>query len=86
MARVTSARQIAIQAARNARNSTTGAAGAAADSATPPPPPPAHQPPITRSKAINNSIEALNRRLIQDQIDHNNAQAQITLQQAQQTL
>jgi hypothetical protein len=73
MARVTSARQITIQAARNARNSTAGAASAAADLVTPPLPPPAYQPLITRSEAIDNSIEALNRRLIQDQIDYNNA-------------
>ena len=86
MPRTTTARQLALQAARNGRNSTARAADAASPPADPPRPTLPSQPPITRSEAIDNSIEALNRRLLQDQIDFNAAAAARAATLADQTL
>jgi hypothetical protein len=86
MPRATTARQLALQAARNGRNSTARAASAASPLADPPRPTLPAQPLITRSKAINNSIKALNRRLLQDQIDFNAAAATRAATLADQTL
>jgi hypothetical protein len=86
MARATTARQLAIQAARNARNSTARAADAASPLADPPRPALPAQPPIARSEAIDNSIKALNRRLLQDQIAFNATAATQAAALADQTL
>jgi hypothetical protein len=64
MPRATTARQLALQAARNGRNSTARAANAASPLVDPPQPALPSQPPIARSKAINNLIKALNQRLL----------------------
>jgi hypothetical protein len=71
MARATTARQLANLAVRNNRNSTASAAGAAIPLAGPPQPPVPGQPLVADSEVIDTSIDALNRRLLQDQIDHN---------------
>jgi hypothetical protein len=74
MARVTTARQRALVAARNTRNSTASAAGRVA---------PAVNPPIVaEEETVDNpiSLEDLNRRRLQDQIDQNAAIAAQTLQ------
>ena len=71
MARATTARQLANLAVRNNRNSTASAAGAATPPAGPPQPPVPSQSPVADSEVIDTSIDALNRRLLQDQIDHN---------------
>jgi len=84
MARATTSRQLANAAARQARNSTAGAAGVAAPPANPPRPATPDQPLV--NEAIDTSIEALNRRLIQDQIDHNAAIARQNIALAEQTL
>jgi len=76
MARATTARQRALAAARNNRNSTASAAGAAAPIAD------LHRPPPTANiETIDNptSVDDLNRRLLQDQIDQNAAIAAQTL-------
>jgi hypothetical protein len=86
MARATTACQLALQAARNGRNSTASAASAASPLADPPQPTLPAQPPIARSEAIDTSIEALNRRLLQDQIDFNAAAAAQATTLADQTL
>jgi hypothetical protein len=64
MPRATTAHQLALQAARNGQNSTARAANAASPPADPPQPTLPSQSPIARSEAINNSIKALNRRLL----------------------
>jgi hypothetical protein len=86
MPRATTACQLALQAARNGRNSTARAANAASPPADPPRPALPSQPPIAKSEAIDNSIEALNRRLLQDQIDFNAAAAARAATLANQTL
>jgi len=74
MAHVTIARQRALTAAHNTRNNTASAAGRVA---------PAINPPIiAEEETVDNpiSLEDLNRRRLQDQIDQNAAIAAQTLQ------
>ena len=64
MPRATITCQLALQAAYNGQNSTARAANAASPLADPPRPVLLSQPPIARSEVINNSIKALNWRLL----------------------
>jgi hypothetical protein len=81
MARATSARQLAMAAARNTRNSTASTASAAA-AVVPPVVPLPRRTPVAIAQAIVNptSIDDLNRQILQDKIDQNNALAAQTLQ------
>ena len=70
MARTTSARQLAMAAARNTRNSTASTASAAA-AVVPPVVPLPRRTPVAIAQAIVNptSIDDLNRQILQDKID-----------------